>query len=174
MTIAFLSLGSNIQPERKILEAVELLSRYVKIVKSSTVYLTEPLGNSSQPDYYNCVLEIQTDMEPRKLKFGVLRNIENQLGRKRVKDKFAPRTIDLDILLHDDLYIVTEDLVIPDPEIEERAFLAQALYEIEPELLLPPKNKPIKEIAEKFKDQGIIRLVEFTEILRRLIKNLGI
>lgn len=174
MTIAFLSLGSNIQPEKNVLEAVRLLSRHVKIIKSSTVYLTEPLLRRSQPKYYNCVVKIETSIEPKKLKFDILRTIEEDLGRKRTEDKYASRTIDLDILLYGDQYLRIEELVIPDPEIKERAFLALALYEIEPGLVLPPTNKPIKEIAFKFKNRKIAKLPTFTRTLQQFIKCLGL
>ncbi len=171
--MAFLSLGSNIQPEKNILEAVKLLSKHVKVLRSSTVYLTEPLLERSQPKYYNCVVEAETDMEPKKLKFSVLRVIEEKLGRKRTRDKYASRTIDLDILLYGNLHLETDELVIPDPEIEERAFLALALCELEPELTLPPTNKPIREVAAKFKNQRLTELEEFTETLQNLIRSLS-
>lgn len=172
MTVTFLSLGSNIKPEKYFLETVKLLSRSVKILKSSTVYLTEPL-RQSQPKYYNCVIKIETDIEPTKLKFELLRCIEEELRRKRTENKYAPRTIDIDIILYGDLCVSTKKLVIPDPEIQKRAFLAIPLYEIEPDLLLPPTNKPIKEIANRFKNYELIKLKNFTETLRSLIRSLG-
>ena len=173
MTVAFISLGSNIQPEKNLLEAINLLSRHVKILRISTVYLTEPLLHRSQPKYYNCVIKIETDIEPIKLKFDVLRAIEAELSRKRTDDKYAPRTIDLDLLIYGDLHLETENLVVPDPEIFERAFLALALYEIEPDLVLPASNKPIRELAAKFKNRRIKKLSEFTFVLQNLAGSLG-
>ena len=174
MTVAFLSLGSNIEPEKNMLEAVRLLSHNVKLLKASTVYLTEPLQGESQPEYYNCVIKIQTDIEPRKLKFDVLRVIEAELGRKRSKDKFASRTMDIDILLYGNLVVSTKDLIIPDPDIRERAFLAIPLCEIEPDLVLPDANKPIKVIADRFKKPKLIELRSFTEALQGLVRSLGV
>lgn len=173
MTAAFLSLGSNIEPEKNILEAIRLLSRHVKILKSSTVYLTEPLLRRSQPKYYNCVIKIETDIEPYKLKFDILRAIEEELGRKRSEDKYAPRTIDIDIILYGDLQVSTKELVIPDPEIQKRAFLAIPLYEAEPELLLSATGKPIREVASRFKGHRITELKNFTHTLQSLIRSLG-
>jgi 2-amino-4-hydroxy-6-hydroxymethyldihydropteridine diphosphokinase len=117
---------------------VKLLSRQVKILKSSTVYLTEPLLHKAQPKYYNCVIKIETDVELKKLKFVVLRTIEEELGRNRTTDKYASRILDIDILVYGDLNLRKEGLVIPDIDIQKRAFLTLALFEIEPELLLPP------------------------------------
>ena len=174
MTVAFLSLGSNVEPEKNLLGAVRLLSNHVKILKASTVYLTEPLQGKSQPEYYNCVLKIETDIEPRKLKFDVLRPIETELGRKRTRDKFASRTIDIDIILYGNLAILTKKLVIPDPDILERAFLAIPLCEIEPDLVLPVANKTIREVADRFEKPKIKELKSFTEALQGLVNSLGV
>ncbi|HVP16689.1 MAG TPA: 2-amino-4-hydroxy-6-hydroxymethyldihydropteridine diphosphokinase [candidate division Zixibacteria bacterium] len=174
MTVAFLSLGSNIEPEKNMLEAVRLLSHHVKVLKASTVYLTEPLQGKSQPEYYNCVIKVETDIEPLKLKFDVLRPIEAELGRKRIKDKFASRTIDIDIILYGNLAVSTKELVLPDPDIQERAFLAIPLCEIEPDLVLPVANKPIREVADRFKKPQIKELKSFTAALQRLVNSLGV
>ncbi len=172
MTIAFLALGSNIEPEKNIQKAVRLLSDHVTILKSSTVYLTEPLLQKKQPRYYNCVIETATDTEPHTLKLEVLRPIEEALGRQRQEDKYASRTIDIDLILYGDLYISDGTLELPDPEIEKRPFLAIPLAEIEPELLLPPSNRPISEIAGKFKHAQLVSLKDFTKTLRTLIEEL--
>ena len=174
MTVAFLSLGSNIEPEKNMLEAVRLLSHHVKVLKASTVYLTEPLQRKSQPAYYNCVIRIETDIEPHKLKFDVLKVIEEELGRKRVKDKFAPRTIDIDIILYGSLVVSTKKLTLPDPHIRRRAFLAIPLSEIEPDLVLPIGNKTIREIADRFEKPKMMELKSFTEALQGLVRGLGV
>jgi dihydroneopterin aldolase/2-amino-4-hydroxy-6-hydroxymethyldihydropteridine diphosphokinase len=174
MTSVFLSLGSNIEPEKNILEAVKLLAKHVRMLEISTVYLTEPLRRRSQPKYYNCVLKIETEIAPLELKLDVLRDIEGRLGRKRTEDKYAPRTIDIDIIVYGDVCLSTKDLIIPDPEIKKRAFLAVPLCEIEPELVLPTTGRPIKEVAGRFNGQRMIREENFTETLRSLIKTLSV
>jgi 2-amino-4-hydroxy-6-hydroxymethyldihydropteridine diphosphokinase len=173
MTVAFLSLSSNIEPEKNMVEAVKLLSHHVKILKASTVYLTEPLQRKSQPAYYNCVIKIETDIEARRLKFDVLRVIEKELGRKRTEDKYASRTIDIDIILYGNLVVSTKELTLPDPDIRRRAFLAMPLAEIEPDLVLPIGNKPIREVADRFKKPKIMKLKSFTETLQGLVRSLG-
>ena len=82
MVEVFISLGSNIDPERNITEALKLISRYTKILKVSTVYLTEPIGGFAQPKFHNCVIMAETDIGPRVLKFVVLRGIEERLERE--------------------------------------------------------------------------------------------
>ena len=173
MTIAFLALGSNIEPEKNILEAVKLLSTYVKVLKSSTVYLTKPLRHKIQSYYYNCVIEIETCIEPHKLKLETLRVVEEKLGRKRTKDKYASRTIDIDLILYGDLSISDDILKIPDSSIVERPFVAIPLAEIDPKLLLPPSNRPITEIRGHYENVKLLKLKDFTESLHGLINQLG-
>jgi len=170
MTTAFISMGSNISPERNIVEALKLLANHVKILKISTVYLTEPLKGKSQPKYYNCVVKIETGIDPHDLKFDVLRSIEKKLGRKRTEDKYASRTMDLDLIAYGDLCLSTKELVIPDPEIQKRAFLAVPLREIEPGMQLPCWDKLIEEIADSFGDHSMIPLKDFTDTLRSSLK----
>lgn len=173
MTEAFLSLGSNIDnPERNIIEAIRLLSNNVMVLKTSTVYLTEPLLNKSQHKFHNCVIKIQTDIEPQKLKTDVIKVIERKLGRRRSKDKYESRAIDIDLIAYGNLQLTTKDLVIPDPEIEERPFLAIPLYELEPKLILPAINKPIKEVAKRFESHHMVPLREYTEELQNIIRSL--
>ncbi len=174
MTTAFLALGSNIQPEKNILEAVKLLSKHVRVLKNSTVYLTEPLLHKDQPKYYNCVLEIETDIEPHKLKLEVLRPIESSLGRKRGDDKYSSRTIDIDLILYGDVHLADDVLEIPDPEIEERPFVAIPLAEIAPKLLLPPANRPLIEVLEQFERDQLVQLRDFTQKLKKLIEQLSV
>jgi dihydroneopterin aldolase/2-amino-4-hydroxy-6-hydroxymethyldihydropteridine diphosphokinase len=173
MTIAFLSLGSNIEPSRNIFDAVRLLSSHVKVLRSSRVYLTDPLFGKSQPAYWNCVIKIETNIEPGKLKSDVLKTTEEKLARKRTKDKYAPRTIDIDLILYDKEHLSTANLTIPEPQIRERPFLAIPLYEIDPNLLLPDTNEPIKKIAERFKQEKMIELRDATDALKNLIKSLA-
>lgn len=173
MTRAFLSLGSNVEPENNIFEAVRLLAKHVKILKTSAVYMTEPLRHKSDPKFYNCVIKIDTDIEPVKLKTDVLKAIEEKLGRKRSKDKYAPRTIDIDIILYGNSRFSTKNLVIPDPNISKRSFLAIPLCEVEPDLILPSLDASIREIACRFRNHRMIQLKEFTRALRNLIRSLG-
>ncbi len=172
MTLVFLALGSNIDPENNILEAVRLLSSYVKILKSSTVFRTKPLQQKDQSDYYNCVIEIETSIEPHKLKLEVLRTIEAKLGRKRTEDKYASRTIDMDLLLYGNMQISDDILRIPNPDILERSFVAIPLEEIEPNLLLPPSNQPMRKIAVRYKNVKLVTLKDFTKSLHTLIDQL--
>lgn len=173
MTIAFLALGSNIEPDKSILAAVKLLSKHVKILASSTVYLTEPLLHKSQPKYHNCVIKIQTEIEPSQLKFDVIRPIEKELGRSRIGDKYASRTIDIDLIVYGDKHLSENSLIIPDPDIRKRAFLALPLCELEPKLMLADTHESIRQVARRFSNSKLVKLNDFTQTLQDFLKTLS-
>ena len=98
---AYLSLGSNIQPEANLPKAIDLLLEYGEVHKLSSAWESEAVG-SEGPNFLNaCILFISPLLYPE-LKEQVIHPIETKLGRKRSADKFAPRTIDIDIVLFDD------------------------------------------------------------------------
>ena len=136
MPRAFIGVGSNIDPEKNVKEALRLLAIRSSVLNISTVYHTEPELRPKQPWYYNCVAEIDTELRPEELKFALLRGIEKKLGRKRTADKFAERTIDLDLLLYGDPSVESTGLFVQDPDIFQRPYLAAALLELSPSLKL--------------------------------------
>jgi 2-amino-4-hydroxy-6-hydroxymethyldihydropteridine diphosphokinase len=163
---AFVAIGSNIGPAKNVRKAIRLLAERVRVVAVSTVYRTRPLGRREQDDFYNCVLEIETSAPPSHLKIH-LRELETQLGRIRSDDTFAPRTIDLDLVLYDDLVTDTADLKLPDPEIAARPFLAIPLSELAPDLLIPGSGIRVSDLAARLPQSGMVPLVSYTEQLRR-------
>jgi dihydroneopterin aldolase/2-amino-4-hydroxy-6-hydroxymethyldihydropteridine diphosphokinase len=167
MARAFISAGSNIDPEANVRKAVRLLAAQARIRAISTVYLTEPIGRLGQPLYYNCVLEIETGTPPLDLKRTVLRPIEDSLGRTRSNDRFAPRTIDLDLILYNDITMAGEELTLPDPDILKRPFLAVALHELAPDLVLPGSGARIADIAAGMLRKTMKPLESYTDMLRR-------
>jgi len=169
MTRAFVSIGSNIDPGKNVKEALRLLNKHVYIKAISTVYLTRPIGPRAQPPFYNCVIEIATYLSPLELKRAVLRRIEDVLGRKRTANKFAPRTIDLDLILYDDLRITIDDRALPDPDIVRRPFLAVPLHEIAPGLVLPGLSTSVDEAAATLSCDGMQPLDRYTDLIRKEI-----
>lgn len=174
MTKVFLSLGSNIDPETNIFQAAKMLADHVKLIKSSTVLRTEPLGGKVQPCYYNCVIEAETELDPAKLKNEVLRPIEKKLGRERGTDMYASRTIDIDLELYGDLCLSTQDFDVPDPEIRERYFLCVSMCELEPDLTMPDNGERICDIAARFEHQKTEPLKDFSDRLSKLIVDLRV
>jgi len=135
MVTAYIALGSNLGDRHKnIRDALDLLNKSGKVlvVKTSTLYETEPVGGPEQPDYVNGAAKINTALKPRELLL-LLNDIETRLGRVRI-EKNGPRTIDLDILLYENEVIDDPVLVVPHPRMHERAFVLKGLCEIAPEL----------------------------------------
>jgi len=138
-------------------------------VAVSTIYRTNPEGRLDQPDFYNCVVEIKTEKTPEALKYQVLRRIEAALGRQRTSDKFAPRKIDLDLILYDNLVLDTDRLVLPDPEIASRSFLAVCLNELASDLILPGTTSRVAELSECLPQTNMQALEDYTARIKAVI-----
>jgi len=143
---AFLGLGSNLGDRAYYLEAaiLALAGPTIKILATSQIYETEPWGVMDQPLYWNQVIEVETTLEPLDMLY-VCQEIEHRLGRER-KLHWGPRTIDIDLLLYDNRVSETEELMLPHPYLEERAFVIAPLREIAPKLVLP-SGRPISEVC---------------------------
>jgi len=165
MPRAYIGVGSNIDPEPNIRAAVDLLSNDVEVVAISTFYRTAPVGRADLPDFYNGIIAVETELNPRELKFDVLRKIEMSLGRARTADPNAARTIDLDIELYANTAVSEPDLVIPDPDILRRPFLALPLLELAPEIVLPGLGK-LADLVRGMSADEMAPLDEFTAELK--------
>ncbi len=149
---AYIALGSNIgdreQHLKNALAKIEELGEFVKLEKISSFYNTAPVGYVEQPDFLNAVVKVKTILEPEEL-LSILQEIENTEGRER-KIHWGPRTLDLDILLFDDMVINTDTLVVPHPEMTKRDFVLVPLCEIAPYAIHPLKKEYIKNIREEY------------------------
>jgi dihydroneopterin aldolase/2-amino-4-hydroxy-6-hydroxymethyldihydropteridine diphosphokinase len=157
----FISLGSNIEPEKNLAQAVKLLQSKCKVTAVSSVYRTAPQGFSEQPDFLNMAVQITTSLSPETLKSDVLNWIEQQLGRTRDPlNKNAPRTIDLDISLWGDAVLEygAKPWRVPDPDILRFAHVAVPLAELAPEFVHPTEGVTLAVIAARFEMGGIERL----------------
>jgi 2-amino-4-hydroxy-6-hydroxymethyldihydropteridine diphosphokinase len=169
MVDAFVAVGSNIRPEEHTERALEALQRRVRVTATSTFHRTEAVGRPEQPAFVNGVWKIQSEHTPRSLKFDVLRPIEQALGRVRTADRFAPRPIDLDLVLHGDTVVDEPDLRLPDPDIRLRAFLALPLLELAPSLVLPDTGEPLAAVAARWTTPaGTADLEPMLALTRRL------
>ena len=165
----YIAVGSNIEPEKNIPEALERLKRHVRISAISTFYRTAPMGRPGQPAFLNGVWHIETRRSARALKFEVLRRIEVELGRVRREDKYAPRTIDLDIAVYCDAVIDEPDLQIPDPDIPHRPFIALPLLELAPGLVLPDTGERLSSLISGETPSDLEPVHTFTQNLRARI-----
>lgn len=145
--LAWVSLGSNIDPEQNLPYAVKELAALGVVLKASMVWQSPPVGDLRQADFCNAAVQLQTGLAVDDLK-RKLRCIETRLGRVRdPENKNAARTIDLDIAFYDDVVCQHEGLCIPDPEIASRPFLAVPLAELDPTFRHPITGKTLAEIA---------------------------
>jgi 2-amino-4-hydroxy-6-hydroxymethyldihydropteridine diphosphokinase len=132
----------------------------------STIYQTPALDRPEQDDFLNGACRLSEAPPPRVLQSNVLRPIEERLGRVRGPDKYAARTIDLDIALCGDITLGEPDLTIPDPDIHTRAFLAVPLFELAPQAVLPDSGEALRAIAQTLDLQGMKPLPEYTDTLK--------
>ncbi|MBA7621400.1 Bifunctional folate synthesis protein [subsurface metagenome] len=159
MAVVYICLGSNLgRKKANIRRTIKLLSKKkdIKILKVSSLYETEPVGYVKQDWFVNACLKAETSLSPRQL-LNTLKDIEKQLKRKKAFPKWGPRTIDLDILLYDNLKLKTKDLIIPHPEMHKRAFVLIPLMELEPNLIHPTKRKSILELLANLKKSKRVR-----------------
>ncbi len=134
----FIALGANIvRPAEQIRQATALLAALpqIRLVRTSSLYASAPVGYADQPDFINAVAEISTTLPPRRL-LEAMQAIENELGRERSIPN-GPRTIDLDLILYGDQTVAEHGLRVPHPRMHERAFVLVPLCEIDPELNIP-------------------------------------
>jgi 2-amino-4-hydroxy-6-hydroxymethyldihydropteridine diphosphokinase len=137
-TVAFLGLGSNLGDRLTNLQgAVDLLHGEpgLRVLASSRVWETVPVGGPPQPDYLNAVIRVETDLSARDL-LDVAHRVEERLGRVR-KERWGARSIDIDVLLFGEETIDEADLVVPHPRLSQRAFVLLPLLELVPDPILP-------------------------------------
>lgn len=135
---AFVGLGSNLgEREAMIRLALDDLARLpgTKLIRASSLYDTEPVGDVEQPNFLNAVAQLDTELTARQLLWN-LQLIEKRLGRTRTR-RYGPRTIDLDLLLFGNLIVEEPDLQVPHPELTRRSFVLVPLVELDPLLVHP-------------------------------------
>lgn len=141
MAVVYLGLGSNLGDRAlNIKNAIDSLNKQgIAVKKVSKIIETEPVGGPEQGKFLNGALEAETDLSPKDL-HKALKGIEKDLGRTPTV-RNGPRTIDLDILLYNNLTIETPELTIPHPQILKRYFVAEPLAEIAPAVVQELKEK---------------------------------
>jgi len=147
MVTVYFGLGSNLGDRQYNLDrALDFLSQRLRVEKVSSVYDTEPLGNTNQPRFLNRVCQVSTGLEPLAL-LTLIKGIESKMGRLPHTSNL-PRPIDIDILFYGDQVIENPKLVIPHPRLTERAFVLIPLAEIAPDLVHPVTGKTINELMK--------------------------
>lgn len=154
---AFVGLGSNLAgPVDQVIAGAEALAAIAdtRLVARSPLYGSAPMGPADQPDYVNAVARLRTDLAPHVL-LEELQRIEAETGRDRSGERWGPRTLDLDLLLYDDVRCRDEWLTLPHPGITERAFVLVPLADIAPDVTLPGNDEPVGRLATRIERGGL-------------------
>lgn len=150
MTKVYAGLGSNLGNRREnIIRAIGRIDAHAEICvkERSGFYDTAPVGGPPQPDYVNCVIGLETEIEPQTL-LKEFKKIEIELGRKPGV-RWGPRVVDIDILLYGDRIVNEHNLRIPHERMQERVFVLEPLCEISPDIRHPVSGMSISELLEK-------------------------
>lgn len=139
MNTAILLLGSNIDPQKNIQKALVLLQNRIHVIKESQIYQTRAVG-SQGPDFLNQAVLIETKLEKHEIKNDLIIEIETQLKRVRTENKYAPRTIDLDLVVFNSEVL--------DDNVWKFKFAAQPVSELEPDLKDPKSGRSISDLLK--------------------------
>ena len=153
----YIGLGSNLQnPTNQIKQALRALDKLsaTHLNSHSSLYSSKPLGSQNQPDYINAVAQLSTTLSPLSL-LSKMQNIENKQGRVRTIERWGARTLDLDMLLYNNIQSQDPRLILPHPGIYERAFVLYPLYECAPDLVLP-NGQTVYELKQRCLANGVI------------------
>jgi 2-amino-4-hydroxy-6-hydroxymethyldihydropteridine diphosphokinase len=153
---AYIGIGSNLaDPRAQVLAAMERISTVpdVQLVLRSSLYGSHPLGPAGQPDFVNAAVGVLTRLQPLEL-LHELRAIEQQFGRPAVRERWGPRILDLDLLVHGRIRSRDSELLLPHPGIVERNFVLYPLAEIAPELEVPGIGRVI-DLKTRISSEGI-------------------
>ncbi len=154
MNQVVIALGSNIEKERNLPLALELLREMCTVTAVSPIYETEPVGLLNQPHFWNAAVLIQTDLTASEIKQQIIGTIETKLKRVRQADKNAPRTIDADIVLfNDDVFEYDggdgRSRPVPDPDLSKFPHVAVPVADLLPGFPHPQTGEPLGQLAER-------------------------
>lgn len=159
MAEVFVALGSNLgDPGAHMREALQRLAQHLAVDRVSSLYRTEPVGFREQPDFLNAVASAHTQKTPGEV-LALLVGIEAAMGRRR-DVPLGPRTIDLDLLLHDEAVVAEPDLTLPHPRMAKRRFVLEPLAEIAPELRPPGLGGTVRELLARLPDGASVERVD--------------
>lgn len=151
-----LSLGSNLgDSEGELNEAIERLTELGEVIARSSMYRTAPWGPTDQPDFVNCVVILETELDPLAL-LGRCHEIEDAFHRTR-ELRWGPRTLDIDIVTYGEVVSESPELTLPHPRAQLRAFVLVPWLEIDPGATLPDVGR-VAELALMVREQGIEKL----------------
>jgi len=160
--IVYICVGSNLgRKAENCRDGIAALGRsgHIRLVDQSALYRTEPVDYRDQDWFVNCVLKIETDLDPLRL-LSMLKSIERAAGRIKDPVRFGPRILDLDIILFDDLVINAPTLTVPHPRMHKRRFVLKPICDIDPGLSHPVLHRTMESLLGDLDDKKQ-RIVEY-------------
>jgi 2-amino-4-hydroxy-6-hydroxymethyldihydropteridine diphosphokinase len=159
---AFVGVGSNLgQKQDNCLRGIAALTSngHSRLLKLSRLYRTEPVDYLDQDWFVNCVVKIQTGLDPFQL-LAVLQDIQKMAGRVQDAIRFGPRILDMDIILFDVTVMEHPDLILPHPRMHLRRFVLKPLCDLDPALRHPILNQTVQHLLDHLEDagQGVVEL----------------
>jgi 2-amino-4-hydroxy-6-hydroxymethyldihydropteridine diphosphokinase len=150
--VAYIGVGSNIDPYEHCAKGIRRVLGHpdIRLLGLSSLFRTSPVSPVAQEDFLNCAVKVQWAGSPHGL-LALLLSVEEEQGRKR-NIPLGPRTLDLDILLFDDLVLETPDLIIPHPRLHERRFALVPCLEIDADLVHPLFRRRLSQFLEEIAD----------------------
>jgi 2-amino-4-hydroxy-6-hydroxymethyldihydropteridine diphosphokinase len=161
MNKVFLGIGTNLgNRESNLSKAINSIEEYVgRVLRTSSVYETEPWGFQSEDKFLNIVVKVETSLTPYGL-LGKIVMIESFLGRERIGKQYSSRLIDIDILLYGDLIIDEISLKIPHPQMHKRKFVLIPMCEIEKDLIHPVLKESFASLLDSCSDKSEVNSYE--------------
>lgn len=163
-----IGLGSNVEPERHLPQAVRLLAERAEILTVSSPWATAAVGPPGQPPFVNAAVLLRAEVPPERVKAVLLRPVEAAMGRLRTPDRFAPRAIDLDFVAWAGGEIRGDGLEVPDPDLLRHAHVALPASEVAPAWVHPRTGETFAVIAAR-----LVEALAASERPRRLSLSLG-
>lgn len=151
--LVYLALGSNVgNSQDYIARATKLLGDQLSGLRSAPIYTSKPVGYTEQADFYNTVLEGETNLTPTEL-LDFTQSVEQRVGRIR-RFRWGPREIDIDIILYGEKVVDEPDLHIPHQRFAERDFVLKPLLDLNPSLVDPRSHRSIQELYNELPDKA--------------------
>lgn len=153
MHVLYLLLGGNLGDKKAIFSRaiIRLTEELGELIDCSSIFETEPWGFEADEFFWNQVLVIQTDKDPQEVLVAT-KAIEIELGRERGLERYASRTIDIDLLFYDDRVLDEENLQLPHPRMIDRNFVLKPMVEIAPDFVHPVFNKSLAQLLSECDD----------------------
>jgi 2-amino-4-hydroxy-6-hydroxymethyldihydropteridine diphosphokinase len=160
--IAYISVGSNLGHKLdNCRNGIAALTRTadIRFIDQSPIYRTEPVDYQDQDWFVNCVVKIETDLDPLSL-LDFIKSIEHAAGRVQDTIRFGPRVLDLDIILYDDVVLDDSRLTIPHPRMHKRRFVLKPICDIDPDINHPVLQRTMLSLLENL-DEKEQRISEY-------------